>query len=117
MKLSVSESHSGGMVLGRQFPGDTYCRLSFNYVAQGVELVAMVSGVGVVWTSDTDRDNSVDGIATANFTFDLAESSLIEERNVTLALGRVWNGNGTVLLLSPTLYPCIQCASPPDSYG
>jgi hypothetical protein len=115
VKLSVSsESHSGGMVLGRQFPGDTYCRLSFNYVAQGVELVAMVSGVGVVWTSDTNRDNSVDGIATANFTFDLVESSLLEERNVTLALGRVWNGNGTVLLLSPTLYPCTQCASPPD---
>ena len=105
VRLDVSDSHSGGMVLSREFSGDSYCRLSFRYVTQGVELVAMVSGVGVVWTSGT-RDNS---ISTANFTFDLQEFSPLKERNVTVLLGDVWNGNGTVLLFSPTLYPCTPC--------
>ena len=117
VRLAVSDSHSGGVVLSREFTGDTYCRLSFHYVAQGVELVAIVTGVGVVWTSETDIENSVDGISTANFTFDLVESSLLDERNVTLSLGSVWGGDGSVLLLSPTLYPCTPCAPPPDSDG
>ena len=114
ISLDVSDSHSGGMVLSQQFLGDKYCRLSFRYVAQGVELVAVVSGVGVVWSSETNRD---DHISTANFTFDLQESGEMDERNVTLFLGEVWNGNGTVLIFSPTLYPCTQCVLPPNDDG
>ena len=100
------------MVLSHSFTGDRFCRLSFYYMVNGVELVVTVTGVGVVWTSGA---HDVKYPTLANFTFDLQEFGVLEERNVTLSLGEVWNGNGTVFIWSPTLYPCTQCSSPPHS--
>ena len=116
MRVNVSDSHTGGMVLSREFPGDKYCRLSFRYLAQGAELVATVTGVGVVWTSGTNRDNPINNVTVANFTFDLRQFTVLNEREVILSLGEVWDdGSGAVELFRPTLYPCTQCpTTPPD---
>ena len=109
--LPLSDSHTGGMVLSRDFPGDSYCRLSMYYVVQGAELVATVSGVGVVWTSKTSDSDSLEP-AIANFTFDLQVSSVAVERTVILSLAEIWNGNGSVELFNLTLYPCTPCNQP-----
>ena len=114
--VSLSDLHTidGDMILSHHFTGDRYCSLSFYYIVKGVELVAMVTGVGVVWTSGIHDIDSTEP-AIANFTFDLQVFSMLEERNVTLSLGEVWNENGEVVIINPTLYPCTQCSSPPNS--
>lgn len=106
--LPLSHSLEGDVVLSREFSGDSYCQLSLDHTVQGAELVATVSGVGVVWTSGTHNSHAPD---TANFTFDLQAVGVLEEWNVTLSLAQVWDENGSVVLDNPTLYPCTQCQS------
>ena len=109
MWLPLSHSHTGDVVLNRVLHEDSHCRLSLDHVVQGAELVATVSGVGVVWTSGSGTST------TANFTFDLQAFSVREEREVTLSLGEVWGGgSGSVLLDNLTLYPCTLCPAPPS---
>lgn len=108
--LPLSHSHVGDVVLSRVLSGDSYCQLSLDNLVQGAEVMVTVSGVGVVWTSRT-RDGYTSG--TANFTFDLQAVGMLEERNITLSLAQVWNGNGSVFLDNVTLYPCTQCTTPP----
>lgn len=109
--LPLSDSYTGDVVLSRVLSGDSYCQMSLDHLVQGVEVVVAVSGVGVVWTSGT-RDSYSSG--TANITFDLQAVGVLEERNVTLSLAQVWNGNGSVFLDNVTLYPCTQCTTPPS---
>lgn len=111
MWLPLSDSHTGDVVLSRVLSGDSYCQLSLDHLVQGAEVVVAVSGVGVVWTSGT-RYSYTSG--TANITFDLQAVGVLEERNVTLSLAQVWNGNGSVFLDNVTLYPCTQCTTPPS---
>lgn len=101
--LPLSDSHAGDVVLSRVLSGDRYCQMSLDHLVQGAEVVVAVSGVGVVWTSGT-RGSYTSG--TANITFDLQAVGVLEQRNVTLSLAEVWNGNGSVFLDNVTLYPC-----------
>ena len=111
MWLPLSQSQAGDQVLSRVFSGDSYCRLSLDFIVQGAELVAAVSGVGVVWTSGTHDSHTR---STANFTFDLQATSVMAEWNVTLSLAEVWNRDGSVYLDDITLYPCTQCSAPSE---
>ena len=110
--LPLSHSHAGDVVLSRVLHEDRYCRLSLDHIVQGAELVAMVSGVGVVWISGSEHN----GTSTpANYTFDLQAFSVTEDREVSLSLGEVWDGgHGFAFLDNLTLYPCTQCPAPPS---
>ncbi len=109
-----SSSRNSEVLLASSIINESFCQVSFSFiVAQNAELMVVIQGIGVVWSSIEAEGPAESLWNKQSIRVDLRDAAIIPNRTVSF-VARV-NAGGSSLyaaLDNLTLHPCIDCNTP-----
>lgn len=110
--LLAADSPNTEVTIATTVINDDICGVSFAYAVSSppMELVVMVDGLGVIWS--TLAAPVVSGWANRTLQIDLQDVQIMENRSMSYVARFTSSGVQYAALDNITLHPCTDCATP-----